>query len=148
MSKSNNFENDLLLLLFNNTAIANIGNTAGLQPSGVPGSFYVALSTGTLDDTHTAEQTETAYAPYARVAVARSTAGWTVTTNSVSPTADIDFAECTATPGAALTYFCITPGATATTADDIIYYGTLTPNITMATGVIPRIKSTSTITED
>ena len=33
-------------------------------------------------------------------------------------------------------------------ADDLVLYsGTVTPNITMAEGVIPRIKSTSAITE-
>ena len=34
---------------------------------------------------------ETAYTSYARVAVARTSGGWTVTGNSVSPTANIDF---------------------------------------------------------
>ena len=33
MSKGNTFENDLLLLLFNNTNIANLGDATGLRGS-------------------------------------------------------------------------------------------------------------------
>jgi nucleoside phosphorylase len=34
-----------LTLFFNNTAWANVGNAAGLQPSGAAGSLYVSLHT-------------------------------------------------------------------------------------------------------
>jgi len=76
--------------------------------------------------------------------VARTGAGWVVTANSVSPAANIDFAECTAVPGAAITHFSVGTGV----ANKLLYSGTVTPNITMAVGVIPRLKTTSTITED
>ena len=45
MSKGDTFENDLLLLIFNNTDIALIGDAAGLQNSAVAGSLYVSLHT-------------------------------------------------------------------------------------------------------
>ena len=45
MSKGNTFENDLLLLVFNNTAAALIGDASGLQPSATAGSLYVSLHT-------------------------------------------------------------------------------------------------------
>jgi len=146
MSKSNTFENDLMLLLFNNTAIADIGDVAGLRATTTAGSLYWSLHTADPGEAGTAITNETAYTGYARVAGARSGAGFTVTANSVSPTANVDFGECTASPGAALTHFGIVN--TSSGAGKLLYKGTLTPNVTMAVGVIPRIKTTSTITED
>ena len=146
MSKSNTFENDLLLLLFNNTAITDIGDAGGLRATATAGNLYWSLHTADPGETGTAVTSETAYTGYARVAGARSSAGFTVTGNSVSPAANVDFAECTASPGAALTHFGIVN--TASGAGKLLYKGTLTPNVTMAVGVIPRIKTTSTVTED
>lgn len=146
MSKSNTFENDLMLLLFNNTAIADIGDAGGLRATVSAGSLYWALYTADPGEAGTAITNETAYTGYLRAAAARSGAGFTVTANSVSPPANVDFAECTASPGGALTHFGIVN--TSSGAGKLLYRGTLTPNITMAVGVIPRIKTTSTITED
>jgi hypothetical protein len=67
-----------------------------------------------------------------------------VTNNSVSPAANIDFAECTASAGGPITHFGVGTGV----SNNLMYSGTVTSNITMAVGVIPRIKTTSTITED
>ena len=146
MSKSNTFENDLLLLIFNNTNIADIGDATGVRGSSAAGSLYWSLHTGDPGEAGTAISSETAYTGYARVAAARSGAGFTVTGASVSPPSNVDFGECTASPGGALTHFGIVN--TASGAGKLLYSGTLTPNITMAAGVIPRIKTTSTITED
>lgn len=146
MSKSNTFENDLMLLLFNNIAITDIGDAAGLRATTTAGSLYWSLHTADPGEAGTAVTNETAYTGYARVAGARSGAGFTITGNSVSPPANVDFGECTASPGAALTHFGIVN--TASGAGKLLYSGTLTPTITMAIGVIPRIKPTSTITED
>ena len=146
MSKSNTFENDLMLLLFNNTAIADIGDVAGLRATTTAGTFWVTLCTADPGETGTAVTSETAYTGYARISIARSGAGFTVTANSVSPVANIDFGECTASPGAAITHFGIVN--TASGAGKLLYSGTVTPNITMSVGVIPRLKTTSTITED
>lgn len=146
MSKSNTFENDWLLLLFNNTPIANIGDAAGILGSAAAGLLYWSLHTADPGETGTAVTSETAYTGYVRVSAARSSAGFTVTGNSVSPPANVDFAECTASPGGPITYVGVVN--TASGAGKLLYSGALTPNITMAVGVIPRIKSTSTITED
>jgi len=146
MSKSNTFENDLMLLLFNNTAITDIGDAGGLRATVSAGSLYWSLHTADPGEAGTAITNETAYTGYARVAAARSGSGFTVTANSVSPPSNVDFGECTASPGAALTHFGIVN--TSSGAGKLLYSGTLTPNITMAVGVIPRIKTTSTITED
>ena len=143
MSKGNTFENDLLKLIFNATAIANIADNAAASPL-----TNLFLSLHTADPGEAGDQTtnETAYTGYARISVARTTGGWTVTANSVSPVAAITFGECTASPGGAITHAAI--GTVVSGVGKILYKGTLTPNITMAVGVQPQIKTTSTITED
>lgn len=146
MSKSDVWENDLLRLLFNNTDITNVGDAGGIRGSATAGSLYWSLHTADPGETGTAITNETAYTGYARVAGARSSAAFTVTANSVSPVANVDFGECTAVPGAAITHFGIV--STASGAGKLLYKGPLTPSITMAIGVIPRVKTTSAITED
>ena len=42
---SNAAGDNFLLLFFNNTAWANVGNSGGLQPSGAAGSLYLSLHT-------------------------------------------------------------------------------------------------------
>ena len=141
MSKGNTFENDVLALIFNATTIADLAENDTTSPTT---TLTVALHTADPGEGGTQATSETAYTGYVRVAVARSGSGWTVTGNSVSPAANIDFAECTASPGAAITHFSIGTGVSS----KLLYSGTVTPNITMAVGVIPRLKTTSTITED
>ena len=142
-AKGSTYSNDLLKLLFNATAIANIADNAGTSPLT---NLYVSLHTADPGAGGSQTTNEVAYTSYARVAVARTSGGWTVTANSVSPAATITFGECTASPGAALTHFAV--GTAASGTGKILYRGTLTPNVTMATGVTPLIKTTSTITED
>jgi len=138
MPKGNTFDNDFLKLIFNATAIANIADNAATAPLT---SLYVSLHTA--DPTSAGNQTssETAYTGYVRVAVARTSGGFTVTAASVSPAANIDFAECTASPGGAITNFAI--GTLTSGTGKILYTGAISPNITMAVGVIPRLKTTS-----
>lgn len=146
MSKSNAWENGLLLLLFNNSNFATVGDATGLRGSSAAGSLYVSLHTADPGEAGDQTTSETAYTSYSRQAVARSGAGFTVTGNSVSPAANVDFPECTGSPGAAISHFGI--GTASSGAGVLLYSGTLTPNITMASGVIPRVKATSTVTED
>lgn len=141
MSKGDTFENDILKLIFNATAIADLAENDATSPAT---TLTVALHTADPGEAGTQLTNETAYTGYARQTVARTTGGWTVTGNSVSPVANIDFPECTASPGAAITHFSVGTGV----SNKLLYSGTVTPNITMAVGVIPRLKTTSTITED
>jgi hypothetical protein len=149
MSKSDTFENALMLLIFNNTDIANIGDAAGLLGSATAGNLWLALHTADPGEAGSAITSETAYENYARVAVARASGagGFTVSGNSVSPTDDETFPAAGPTsPGGPLTHWSVVN--TSSGAGIILYRGTLTPNITMAEGVAPKIKNTSTITED
>lgn len=147
MSKSDQWENDYMKLVFNNVAAGTIGDTPGLQPSATAGSLYLSLHTADPGEAGNQSTNETAYTGYSRIAVARSSAGFTVTANSVNLVANADFGSCTASPGAALTYFGI--GTAASGTGKLLYSGTLSPNITMAVGVIPRITTAANlVTED
>ena len=141
MSKGNNTENNLLKLIFNATTWNDLAENDTTTPTA---NLSVALHTADPGEGGSQLTSETAYTGYARINVARTTGGWTVTANSVSPVANIDFGECTASPGAAITHFSVG----TTVSNELLYSGTVTPNITMAVGVIPRLKTTSTITED
>lgn len=92
MSKGNTFENDLLKLIFNATAIANIADNAATSPLT---NLYVSLHTADPGEAGDQTTNEAAYTSYARVAVARTSGGWTITDNSVSPNSDITFPEAT-----------------------------------------------------
>jgi hypothetical protein len=143
MSKSNAFETDLLGLIFNGTAITTIADNAASTPLT---NLYLALHTADPGEAGNQETSEISYTGYSRVAVARTTGGWTVTGNSVSPVAAIEFGEMTGGAGGTVTHASI--GTASTGTGKILYSGALTPNITVALGVLPRIKNTSTITED
>jgi hypothetical protein len=141
MSKSNAFETDLLGLIFNGTAITTIADNAASTPLT---NLYLALHTADPGEAGNQATSEISYTGYSRVAVARTSGGWTVTGNSVSPVAAIEFGEMTGGTGGTVTHASI---GTASNGK-ILYSGALTPNIAVALGVLPRIKNTSTITED
>jgi hypothetical protein len=143
MSKSNTFETELLALIFNGTAIANLAQNNATSPLT---SLFIALHTADPGEDGTQATSEVSYTGYARVAVARTAGGWTVSAGSVSPTANIEFGEMTA--GTAGTAVFASIGVAASGASKILYRGALSPSIAYAVGVIPRIKTSSTITED
>jgi hypothetical protein len=143
MSKSNAFETDLLGLIFNGTAINTIADNAASAPLT---NLYLALHTADPGEAGNQETSEVSYTGYSRVAVARTSGGWTITGNSVSPVAAIEFGEMTGGAGGTVTHASI--GTASTGTGKILYSGALTPSIAIALGVLPRIKNTSTITED
>lgn len=146
--KSDAFETALLSHIFLNTAIANIGDATGLPASATPGNLFVALYTADPGEAGTATTSETTYTGYARVAVARSAAGFTVTGNKVELVSAATFPECTAGT-ATITHWGIVN--TASGAGTLLYSGPLTPNINVQTGVSPIVKGgagQTSITED
>lgn len=144
MSKTNTLENGLLDLIFNNNALANIGDASGLQPSGAAGSLYVALFTSDPGEAGS-QANEAAYTSYARVAVARSAGGWTVSGNQVSNTSAVTFPQ--ATGGSeTITHFGI---MTASSSGDMLYSGALTASLAVSNGITPEFATGQlTITED
>ena len=145
MSKSNSWETALLQLLFNNTNAANIGDATGLRGASTAGSLYVSLHTADPGEAGDQTTSETAYTSYARVAVVRSSSGWTVTGNSVSPAATISFPACTGGTST-ITHFGV--GTAASGAGVLLYKGTVSPSISVATGVTPQLTTATAITEE
>jgi len=133
-SKKDNFETNLLELIFNNTNLANIGDSTGLRGSSTAGNFYIALYSVTPSDS--VEGTEAVFTNYARVAVARSGAGWTVSGNLATNAAAITFPQCGAS-GETLVSFSINKGETEND-DDAIYWGSLTANLAVSSGITPE----------
>lgn len=142
MSKGNTWENDLLLLTFNATAIANIADNAGTSPLT---NLYVSLHTADPGEAGNQETNEATYTSYARVAVARTSGGWTVTDNSVSPVSNINFPAGTGGSGT-VTHFGV--GTAASGTGKLLYSGTVTPNIVTGSGVTPVLTTATAITED
>lgn len=142
MSKGDTFENDLLKLIFNATPIANIADNAASSPLT---NLEVALHTADPGEAGNQTTSEAAYTSYARVPVARTSGGWTVTANSVSPVAAITFPAGTGGSGT-VTHGSV--GTAHTGAGKILYSGTVTPNIVTGNGITPSLTTASTITED
>lgn len=142
MSKSNVFENDLLKLIFQAAPIANLADNAA---SGPLANLYVSLHTADPGEAGDQTTSEVAYTSYARVAVARTAGGWTVTANSVSPVADVGFPAGTGGSGTG-TYWGV--GTASSGAGKLLYSGPVTPNIVCGNGITPKLTTASTVTED
>lgn len=136
MSATNAFETALLNLIFANASAANIGDATGLRGSTTAGSFYISLHTADPGETGTQSTSETAYTGYARVAIARSGAGWTVSGNNASNAAAVLFGNVTASPGAALTHFGI--GTDVSGAGNLLLRGALGASYQPAIGNAPQ----------
>ena len=146
MSKSNTFENDILKLIFNNVDIADIGDAGGLQNSATAGSLYVALHTADPGEAGTAATSESAYTSYARVAVTRDSSGWTVSGNSATNTALVQFPECTG-GSETITHVSITTASSGTSK--ILYSGALSASRSVSSGIQPQFAATAlSVTED
>lgn len=141
MGKGNTFINDYLKLLFNATAIANIADNASVSPLT---NLYVALHTADPGAAGSQTTSEATYTSYARVAVARTSGGWTVSGQSVTPVAAITFPAGTGGSGT-VTHASI--GTASSGAGKLLYSGTVTPNIVTGNGVTPQLSTASTVTE-
>lgn len=125
----------LLALIFNNTDWANVGDAAGLQNSATAGSFYVSLHTATPGVGGNQTTNEVAYTGYARVAVARSGAGWTVSGLNVSNAAPITYPTCTASPGGPVLFVGL--GSASSGTGNLQFIGTV-PSYQPAIGNAPE----------
>lgn len=135
-------ENGLLLLLFNATTLANIADDAS---SGALTVLEVSLHTSSAGDAGNQTTNETAYTSYEREAVDRDGTGWTVTTNSVSPAANIEFTQCSGSTST-VTHFGI--GKAHTSTGTLLIHGSVSPSISVATGVTPILTTATAITLD
>lgn len=141
--KGNSWAQLALEALFQATfsAISNVLANAGSPIT----NLYVSLHTA--DPTAAGSQTssEAAYTSYARVAVARTTGGWSVSNETISNAATITFPACTG-GSETETYFGI--GTAASGAGVLLYAGPLTSSLAVSNGITPSFATGQlTITE-
>lgn len=147
MSKGNTFENDVLKLIFNATAISNIADNAASSPLT---SLYVGLHTADPGEAGDQTTSECSYTGYARVAVARNAGGFTVSGNQVVPASTITFGQRTDS-GAGQTATWFTIGTASSGTGKILYRGQITTpsgGLVITQNVTPRLTTSTTVTED
>jgi hypothetical protein len=144
--KGATFETNVLALIFTAVAIANIADNAGSSPLT---NLFVALHTA--DPTQAGDQTssEATYTSYARVAVARTAGGWTVSGASpaqVINAGTVTFPLCTGGSNV-LTWFSV--GVATSGASKILYGGPLTASLAVSNGITPNFAAGAlVVTED
>jgi hypothetical protein len=137
MSLSNSAESDLLLLIFNNTNWANVGDATGLRGSSTAGSLYMALHTATLGETAVQNTSEAAYTSYARTAIARTSGGWTVSGTAPTQAANAAVVSAPKATGGSETETDFTIGVASSGATEVLWYGALTSSLAVSTNVQP-----------
>jgi hypothetical protein len=133
--KGNTFEQDVLKLIFNATAIANIADNAGTSPLT---DLQIALHTADPLEAGVQNASEATYTGYARVAVARTSGGWTVSAagdpTTATNAAAINFGLCTA-GSETITHVSI--GVAGSGATKILYAGALSAPLAVSNGITP-----------
>jgi hypothetical protein len=140
--KGSTFESDILRLIFTATPITGIADNAAITPYT---NFYVTLHTA--DPLAGGDQTtnEATYAGYTRAAVTRTSGGWLVTGNIVTPVATITFPTSTSGGTETETFFGI--GVAASGVGKLLYHGPITPSLVVTFGTIPQLGTATSITE-
>ena len=129
------FENAISLLLFNNVNFANIGDATGLRGSTAAGSFYASLHTADPGEAGTQLTSESAYVGYARVAIARTAGGWTVTGSTVTNAAAVSFPTCTSGTSN-VTYFGV--GTSSSGAGTLLFRSAIPGGIAVSVNIAPN----------
>jgi hypothetical protein len=145
MSISDTTELAILKLIFTATAWANYADNAATTPQT---NIDVALHTADPGDAGSMSTTEVAYTSYARVSVARTTGGWTVSGTApcqAVPAAAINFPAGTGGTGTVTNF---STGKTGGGASAILFSGTVTPNIVTGSGITPQLTTATAITLD
>ena len=128
MSFGNTAETDVLGKLFNNTAISWDANT----------NLYLALHTADPGEAGSQTTSEATYTSYARVTVARTSGGFTVSGASISNTALVQFPQCT---GGSNTITHVSIGTAASGAGQIIVSGALNSSLTVSNLIQPQFSA-------
>jgi hypothetical protein len=134
MSATDVFENGLLSLIFENANYANVGDATGLRGSSTAGVFYIGLHESDPGETGNQTTGEGNYGSYARVSVARSTAGWSVASGTADNDAAITFALC-ASGSDTITHASI--GSDSSGTGNLFLRATLSASLAVSAGITP-----------
>jgi hypothetical protein len=146
MTIGNTTEGAILALIFQAVAWANYADNAASTPQTQVG---VSLHTADPGEAGDASTSETNYTSYTRVNVARTTGGWGIAANVISPVANITFPAGTGGSGSVTFFATAKSNATPPTgAQVILWSGSVSPAITVGTGVTPQLTTGTQITLD
>ena len=137
MSVTTAFANQVLGLILEGTAIANVADNAASSPVD---TLYISLHTASPGLTGTQETSETAYSGYQRQSIARSSAGWTVSSGANTNDSDINFPVCSANPGDDITHVGI--GLSSSGSGTLWLFGALDTSFAMQVGTTPIFSAT------
>lgn len=133
MPKSTATCNSILALIFNATTWADIAENDTTSPAT---NLYVSLHTANPGVGNNQTTNETAYTNYVRVAVVRTTSGWSVpSAGATANAALIQFAQCGVT-GATVTHVAI--GTAASGSGTVLYAGALNSSLAVANLIQPQ----------
>lgn len=143
MPKSTTVCNKFLALLYNATTWDGIAENDTSSPLT---NIYMGLQTASMTGASVQTTNETAYTNYARIAVARTTGGWSAPSGgATSNVAAVEFPQCGAS-GATITD--AHTGTSLSGGGEIFHYGTLNASIAVSNQVQPRFAAGAvTITE-
>jgi hypothetical protein len=139
--KGSTFDNDLLKLVLNAIPIPNIADNAASSPLT---QLYLSLHTADPGAGGSQNTNEAVYAGYARVGVARTSSGFTVSGASATLTSAVIFGTCTS---GSETETWAAVGTASSGPGKILYRGPITPNLTVSTSVSPQLTTGTTLTE-
>lgn len=130
--KGATFANDVVLLIFNATAIANIADNAATSPLT---NLFVSLHTADPGPAGNQTTSEATYTSYARVSVARTSGGWTVASAQSKNVAAVTFPACT---GGTNTITHAAIGTATSGTGKLLYTGALTSSLAVSSGITPQ----------
>lgn len=139
-AKSSVYRLALLRLVFNNTALTGVGDAGGLLGSAAAGSLYLSFHTAD-PKAGTQATSEVSYTGYARKAIARSAAGFTIDEAAFSAklTAGQHTGTCTVTPDPAQTITHFGIGTAASGAGKLLYAGPVSAPLAVSAGIRPTL---------
>lgn len=133
MPKSTATCNSILALIFNATAWADIAENDASSPIT---NLYLSLHTANPGVGNNQTTNETSYTNYTRIAIARTTSGWTIPSGGATSNAALaQFPQCGAT-GATLTHVAI--GTASSGPGTVLYAGALSSSLAVANGIQPQ----------
>lgn len=128
MSFGNTTETDLLAKIFKATALPWDSNT----------DLYLSLHTADPGEAGSQTTSEATYTSYARVTVARSAVGWTVSNPTATNAALIQFPTST---GGSNTITHVAIGTASSGAGQILVSGALNSSLSVSSGIQPQFSA-------
>jgi hypothetical protein len=139
-AKFNTFEALVVGWFFNNST------SVLCSTPGTATGYSLQLHTGDPGEAGDLTTNEADYTNYARMAVERTSTGWTVSGTTAKLTSTITFPQCGGGSNL-ITHFSIGGSTVAASTGPCYYYGTVTPNITVTNGVTPRLTTNTAVSE-